>query len=327
MSIKVSVVIPVYNVEKYLPRCLDSLIEQTLSDIEIICVDDGSTDKSLNILQAYSKKYPNIKIISQNHNSVGYARNVGVKNAVGDYIGYVDADDFAKPDFLEKMYAAAVANDADIVLTNFYIYRNDTSQTYAYRDMVLIHRLSELGVFKASQYPDVLLNFGCWDKLYKHDFLTRNAIAFPENRIYEDFKYSYDSLVRAERIVVLPDRLYYYRKNAGKSITDQETRNNSFKFDFLKNISEIRTEWTRNPEFEKYFRSPVVYLQIHDGCFHNSNILNKRIFRKFFLSMSSMFDKTDAEIIRKLKNEKFIEYTNYLLNGDWENCYRMFRKN
>src|SRR5574344_1236108 len=104
MSLKVSVVIPIYNVENYLPQCLDSLVSQTLKDVEIICVNDGSTDRSADILSEYAAKYENIKIITQNNcGGVGGTRNVGVKAATGEYIAYVDGDDFVKPDFCEIM--------------------------------------------------------------------------------------------------------------------------------------------------------------------------------------------------------------------------------
>lgn len=325
MTVKVSVIVPVFNVEKYLSCCLDSLLKQTLNNIEIICVNDGSTDNSLQILQEYAKKSAQIKIISQENGGLGYARNVGVQQAKGDYIGFVDSDDFVSSDFLEKLYTAAVKFNADVVLTNFYIYNNETKEVYPYRDMKLIHRLSEANSFTAKEYPDVLLNVGSWDKLYKRDFLIKNGIKFPEKRIYEDFNYTYYTLTRAKQIVALTDRLYYYRKNTGTSITDQEKRNDLFKFDFLKNFNEIKSEWI-NTDYEKLFRTPIVQLQIRDGYFHHSNILNKKTFKKFFDIMASIFDEKDAEIICAQKNENHIKYAQYLLSGNCKKCYKMFRE-
>lgn len=104
---KVSVIIPVYNVEKYLRECLDSVINQTLSDIEIICVNDGSTDNSLAILEEYAQKDTRIKIISKRNEGAGKARQAAIKKASGEYLAFLDGDDYYKSDFVEKMYASA----------------------------------------------------------------------------------------------------------------------------------------------------------------------------------------------------------------------------
>lgn len=322
---KVSIIVPVYNVEKYLPECLDSLVNQTLKDIEIICVNDGSTDNSLDILKKYSQKYSNIIVINQANKGLGATRNVGVSYASGEYIGYVDSDDFVDSAMFEKLYTVAKACDADVALTNFYIYLNDTGYVYPYRDMKLLHRLNVLGSFNAYQNPEVLLNVGCWDKLYKRSFLQQNNIAFPEKRIYEDVLYSYSSLTYANKIVALTDRLYYYRKNTGISITDNEIRNDEYKFDFLKNYTEIRNQWKSRPDIQKAFDEPVTFLQIRDGYFHNSNIKKKSTFKKFFLQMSELINELEANYIRSLKNETLTRYVNLLVNKDWKTFYNQVK--
>lgn len=113
-KIFVSIIVPVYNVEKYLARCLNSLIEQTLYEIEIICVDDGSTDNSPKILKQYADKYPNIKIITQTNKGLSAARNTGMNHAQGKYIGFVDSDDWIDKDFYEKLFYTAQKYNASI---------------------------------------------------------------------------------------------------------------------------------------------------------------------------------------------------------------------
>ena len=113
---KVSVILPVYNVEKYLKQCMDSIVNQTLKDIEIICVDDGSTDASLSILKEYEKEDDRVKVICQQNAGAGAARNNGLSIATGEYLSFLDSDDFFSLDMLEKSYAEAKKEDADLIV-------------------------------------------------------------------------------------------------------------------------------------------------------------------------------------------------------------------
>ncbi len=119
---KVSVIIPVYNTEKYLRQCLDSVINQTLTDIEIICVNDGSTDNSTNILNEYANNDSRIIVLSQKNSGAAIARNNGINNAIGDYLYFIDSDDYVDTTFLEKMYSKSLKYNADICLCRRYNY-------------------------------------------------------------------------------------------------------------------------------------------------------------------------------------------------------------
>ena len=123
-DIKISVIIPVFNSEKYLKKCLDTVLLQTLSDIEIICIDDGSTDSSLQILQQYSRKDHRFKIIFQSHEGAGSARNKGLAIAQGEYLSFLDSDDFFEPDMLEQMYNCSKKYNTDIVVCKSRIFDN-----------------------------------------------------------------------------------------------------------------------------------------------------------------------------------------------------------
>ena len=125
-KVKVSVIVPVFNVGEYLSTSLDSILNQTLEDIEIICINDGSTDDSLNILEYYAKKDKRIKIISKENEGQGTARNVGLDNAQGEFISFVDADDFIKKDMLEKLYNKSVNGNLDLVMCKVSSFDNET---------------------------------------------------------------------------------------------------------------------------------------------------------------------------------------------------------
>jgi len=123
-QVNVSIIVPVYNVEKYLEKCLESIINQTLKNLEIICVNDGSTDNSLQILEDYAKKDQRIKIINKKNRGSGAAKNTGMKNASGEYIGFVDSDDWVDLAMFEKLYNRAKSQKSDMVMCPIYIYDN-----------------------------------------------------------------------------------------------------------------------------------------------------------------------------------------------------------
>ena len=118
----ISIIVPVYNTGKYLEKCLESIISQSLTNFEVICIDDGSTDNSYDILTTYKEKYNNFKIIYQENQGVAIARNNGLKYANGDYIIFIDSDDFITNDYLEKLYNESIITNADVVICNFYRY-------------------------------------------------------------------------------------------------------------------------------------------------------------------------------------------------------------
>ena len=143
MNIKVSIIVPVYNVEKYLRQCLDSLINQTLQEIEIICVDDGSTDNSSNILSDYAQKDSRIIVHRQENQGLANARNAGLKLANGEYIGFLDSDDFVDIDFFEKLYQAASSDNADIARALYKYHYPDGEKLDLYLDKIIKQRIKQ----------------------------------------------------------------------------------------------------------------------------------------------------------------------------------------
>lgn len=204
---KVSIVVPVYNVEKYLSLCLDSLINQTLKDIEIIVINDGSTDNSLKIIEEYAQKDFRIKVVNQENAGPSKARNEGLKIAVGEYITFVDSDDWVDNDFIEKLYYASKNNDCDISVASI-IRKRPISQKYR------IHYIEEKIFTTLSEKIQVCKIPVCcyvWCKLYKKEILHDHM--FESGKYFEDVLWLPEIIKRANKIITVPNINYYYRVN------------------------------------------------------------------------------------------------------------------
>lgn len=205
---KVSVIVPVYNTEKYLRRCLDSLVNQTIEDIEIIVINDCSPDNSKEILKEYEKKYKDkVKVFHNKTNKgIGYNRNYGIKKATGEYIGFVDSDDWVNETMYDKLYKKAKEDNLDLVLCNFHKMlekENDLEEIAS----------SEISYFKNTnlkQTPNLLLDveLAPWNKLYKKELIKE--ITFPENLKYEDTIFVLKAMARSKKIGMVDEKLNYY---------------------------------------------------------------------------------------------------------------------
>ena len=216
MSVDVSVVVPVYNTELYLNQCVDSLLAQTLKNVEFIFVDDGSTDRSVEILKEYQQKDPRITILQQKNQFAGVARNNGMKAATGKYIIFVDSDDFFEPTMLEEAFNCAEANQAEIVAFDFYRYNNVTKESRPRKQV----RLPE-GVFSVEQagksfFMDVYP--APWNKLFLRSFVESNGLQFQAIKKFNDNFFILTSACLAKRIVYLDRWLLFYRINNSTSL-------------------------------------------------------------------------------------------------------------
>ena len=218
---KVSIIIPVYNVEQYLPKCLDSIINQTLKDIEIICINDGSIDNSLSILKEYASKDDRIIIIDKENEGQGIARNLGIKKAKGKYIGFVDPDDWVDIQMFEKMYNQAQKLNSEIVICDLIKYQ-EWSDKYLkfnfYAEPKTPTKLKKVYLkpkenLNKEDFCKTLLISPCyaWNRIYKRELLHKNNICFSVLRCYEDCIFVLKSHIIANNISYLDDELYYYR--------------------------------------------------------------------------------------------------------------------
>ncbi len=204
---KISVIVPVYNVEPYLPQCLDSLIEQTFKDIEIICVNDGSTDGSLNILNHYAAKDSRIKVIDKPNGGVSSARNSGLDAAQGEYISFVDSDDWLKRNAYEEIIMSAKKH-VDMVIFGYYEFlEGNLTETGAKK---------VLKQFEQEKIPfeKLVLNFcnSIWDKIYRRDFLQKNHLRFQEHLIIaEDGFFNLQCVFNRPTIQTIGQSYYCYR--------------------------------------------------------------------------------------------------------------------
>ncbi|MBE6485735.1 MAG: glycosyltransferase [Methanosphaera stadtmanae] len=213
--VKVSVIIPVYNVEKYLKLCMDSIVNQTLSDIEIICVNDGSTDNSLNILKEYAQSDNRIMIISQENMGHAVATNKGIDLAQGKYLFFMDSDDILDVSALEKTFKAAEEKNVDFVFFKAINYDEETEEYYEtenYSMQAVVNRVGD-EVFNYNDLKELSFNMAVtpWTKLYKKDFIKNHGIRFPEGLIFEDNIVFWESLFLAEKIYFLDEFLFTRR--------------------------------------------------------------------------------------------------------------------
>lgn len=201
---KISIIIPVYNVEKYLEKCLDSVVNQTFKDFEVICINDGSTDNSLNILKRYAAKDSRFRIIDKENEGVSKARNIGIETAQGDYIQFIDSDDWIEPNCLELVYEKISQTDSDMVIfsSRYIVDGKIISTTLKYAESYFKHR--SLIVF-------FYLVIVCWDKIFKREFLINNNLKFPEEIFYvEDGIFNLQCLYKNPKIDCVPVLLYNY---------------------------------------------------------------------------------------------------------------------
>ena len=224
---KVSVIIPVYNVEKYLRQCLDSVVNQTLKDIEIICVDDGSTDNSLKILKEYASKDDRFIIIEQKNKGAGAARNKGLEIANGEYLYFLDSDDFVDLSALEKLNTQIKKCDADIcVCKNYDFIENENSlkEPFWIPDLKYIDGLEIFNKYDISEYLFNFCTIPAYTKLYKRVFIAQNNIKFQEIKSCNDVFFNFYSLACAEKITFIDEYLVTYRQGQSGSITSKRGR-------------------------------------------------------------------------------------------------------
>lgn len=222
-NIKLSIIVPVYNVEKYLRQCLDSLITQTLKEIEIICVNDGSTDSSLQILNEYEKKDARVHVISKENSGYGNTMNIGFSAASGEYVGIVESDDYALPEMFETLYTYAIQFDADIVKSNYYECKKDEELRFC----EVLEGVTYQTVFCPSDCEAILQMPGSciWSGIYKRTFIQENNIMFNETpgASYQDVSFQLLTLLYAKRMLAIKEAFLCYRiDNENSSVKSKE---------------------------------------------------------------------------------------------------------
>lgn len=215
---KVSILIPIYNVESYLSKCLDSVLAQTLNDLEIICINDGSTDNSLEIIKEYVKKDKRIIVLNKKNTGYGDSMNLGLRKATGEYIGIVEPDDWIEPEAFAELYGLAESNKTDVVKANYYKFRGNDPE-------FVVKEISDYGtkVIKKSDHVFDYFKFApaIWSAIYRRAFLLENDIRFlpTPGASYQDLGFSFKCWVVAKQLAFTSKPYYHYRlDNAGSSV-------------------------------------------------------------------------------------------------------------
>lgn len=268
---KISVIVPVYNSSEFLRTCLDSLVSQTLKDLEIIVIDDCSTDNSLSILNEYAQKYPQIRVFHNQQNiGQGATRNRGIKLSTGEYIGFVDSDDYINPRMFEDMYHETIIhNQPDIVTTGIVFVKNDC---YANTDLSYFEHNSGREIdFISNQDALCDESPAVWNKIFKKSFL--GDYKFLENCLWEDVAFTFSKLIEAGKVIRLDNNDYFYRRNLAKGISGRAYKVNNHQFDIIKVADEIGNHAKKCSKYET-FKPQIIFLQI-STCFDRLEEINK----------------------------------------------------
>ncbi|MDD5159199.1 MAG: glycosyltransferase [Sulfuricurvum sp.] len=302
MPLKVSVITPVYNVETYLEECLDSILTQDLSDIEIICVNDGSTDHSLEILKRYAENDKRIIIITQENSGPGRARNIGLKKARGEYIFFQDSDDYLlTSNAFSVLYTAASGQDLDIVSSNFATLKEENQESHAKRTAGII---SDGKRFLQSGET----NTSAWAKLYKHAYLDTIHFMFDETIFYEDSEAFPRFYINASRVSHIDAVFYAYRQRPNSIITQNVTLKH---FAGLKAIITTYTALLENEtdnSFQKYLKKQMYNNVLYFNQLMLRSDIPSSIIDEIYKQIKNKLPFSKLELFLVQNDEKFIQY-------------------
>lgn len=273
-DVTVSVVMPVYNGEGYLRECLDSVCAQTLSDIEIICVDDGSSDGSLAILDEYAGRDPRIKVITQQNSGAAIARNKGIAIASGEYLSILDSDDRFEPEMLKKMVEKARATNAQIVICRCEGFEDGTEKPVPMM-WSLQDEFVPGEVFSGRQVGDALFFFTqgwAWDKLYQTSFVREHQLEFQNLRSSNDMRFTFLSLAVAQRITTMNSVFVHQRRGRDTSISRTRQHNCDC---FYHALTGLRDELSRRGLLDE-FRAAFDNLCVHLSMWHFNTLMKDR---------------------------------------------------
>jgi glycosyltransferase involved in cell wall biosynthesis len=274
--VKISVIIPIYNSEKYIEKCINSIVNQTLKDIEIICVNDGSTDNTENILNDFAQKDSRIKILNQENQGQGAARNYGLSIATGEYVGYVDADDYIELNYFETLYNTAKKYNSEIAVASILKHKKfyDKYNVF-YKNEKVASSIAE----KIKLCGDVKKNFFyAWNKIYKRELLIKNEINFPQGQIYEDVMFAIKALYYSKSLVSSVGTKYHYVEHKTSTIKRKDSSGKKQQ-DLIKAYSQLQIFCKKLnislPERLNYhtifYRNPFV--KTYKGEYKEKNVL------------------------------------------------------
>lgn len=295
---KVSVIVPVYNVEKYISKCLNSLVNQTLEDIEIIVVNDGSKDTSIDIVKEYAQKYKNIKVYEKENGGLSDARNYGLQFATGKYIAFLDSDDYVDVNLYKRMYEKAKKEDSDMVECNFYwVYDKKTKKDIGQK-------------YKGKKEMFEKARVVAWNKLYKKEVLDNANVQFPKGLRYEDVEFFYKLIPHIESVSFVKEPLIYYVQRKQSIVNTQNEKTKDI-FTVLENVIEYYKEHNLYEEYKEVIEYTYVRLLLCSSFKRMCKIKDKDIRKK-------LLNETWVDLNKKFPNWK----ENKILNTNIDNKKR-----
>lgn len=330
-KIKVSVVLPVYNGAEHLGKCLDDILMQTLQEIEVICVNDGSTDNTLEILNEYAKRDSRIIVLDREQSGAGPSRNAGLAIAKGEYISFLDADDFYEPTMLEDAYNACVEQNVDMCIFRGDRYDNATGEYLSMAYSVKDNLLPKNNPFSYKDIPDRVFSFAvgwAWDKLYRREFVLEQKMEFQSLRTSNDLYFVFSSYVKAKSIYILDKHLVHHRINVANSLSVTRERSWHCFYEAASRLKEELVSMGVYEEVEKGFVNWALHFS-----FWNLDTINNEAYQNVYQLIKEKcisefgFDQHDREyfadknLYDRVMRIKELEYNEYLLE-----YYQSYRK-
>ncbi|WP_088070502.1 glycosyltransferase family 2 protein [Gottfriedia luciferensis] len=287
MNPKISIIVPVYKVERYINKCVDSILSQTFTDFELILVDDGSPDRCGIICDEYANKDERVKVIHKQNGGQASARNMALDIARGDYIGFVDSDDWIEPDMYELLYAISIENDCDIVNCTGIVHFEDKTIIKSSHPLTIHNRSQAMkAIFEGELYDEVV-----WSKLIKRELLEN--LRFPEGIMYEDTAFTYKLINKSKKVGYIGEAKYHYIKRENSTM-DRAVKNKSI--DAVLIYDEIYQFISQNyPELK-----PIVTLKLANSAMailsiislDPNSMLYKKEYDKVAMILNNYFTKT-----------------------------------
>lgn len=287
----ISIIVPVYNIEFFLEKCIKSIINQTYKNIEIILVNDGSTDRSGDICNFYSKYDQRVKVINKKNGGLSDARNVGIVASSGKFIGFVDGDDWIEPDMYEVLYDAMQHSDADVAICGFYrnigdrvVEERETGNTLIYSGKEILKRL-------LSNDNEYQICLAVWNRLYKRELIK--DIRFPYGKSYEDIIYDTEVFYKCNRCVYVDKRKYHYLVGREGSIISSGFQKRRITDDIL--LQKKRTEFLESKN-EKELAELSRQIMVHDMLlYYGLMCKDKKNYKKYIIDFKEELKKTQLE--------------------------------